>query len=48
MPSIRYCNSIASVQNIVIEDGQMIVTLYHKSMGLIDEMKIYIRVDLSC
>ena len=41
MLSVRYCNSRVSRRNILIEDGQiMIVTEYHKSMGITDDIKV--------
>jgi len=41
MLSIRYRNHVSSLRNILIYDGQMmIVTVYHKSMGIMDETKV--------
>jgi hypothetical protein len=41
MLSVRYYNSRVSRRNILIEDGQiMIVTEYHKSMGITDDIKV--------
>jgi hypothetical protein len=42
MLSIRYCNHVSSLRNILVYDGQvMIVTVYHKSMGIMDETKVH-------
>ena len=41
MLSIRYRNHVSSTRNIIVHDGQMmIVTVYHKSMGITDETKV--------
>jgi len=41
MLSICYRNHVSSLRNILIYDGQvMIVTVYHKSMGIMDETKV--------
>jgi hypothetical protein len=42
MLSIRYYNSRVSRRNIVIDNGQVkIIIEYHKSMGIMDEVKVY-------
>ena len=42
MTSLRYINTMEGDRSIYIEDGQMMfVTEYHKSMALMDEMKVY-------
>ena len=41
MLSTRYRNGRSTVRNYIISDGQMMVyTLYHKSMGLMDQTKV--------
>jgi len=41
MLSMRYCNSRESDRNVFVEDGQiMIVTQYHKSMAMMDSLKV--------
>jgi hypothetical protein len=41
MISLRYQNKIASDRNLIIEDGQvMIVTEYHKSQVIMDNVKV--------
>jgi len=42
MTSIRFMNCMDGDRNIYIEDGQiMIITEYHKSMALMDNIKVY-------
>jgi hypothetical protein len=41
MLSTRYRNGTSTVRNYIIKDGQMMLyTLYHKSMGLMDQTKV--------
>lgn len=43
MTSLRYMNSMDGDRNIYIEDGQvMFITEYHKSMALMDDMKVIV------
>ena len=47
MLSIRYRNHVSSLRNIIVHDGQMmIVTVYHKSMGIMDETKVLSMINL--
>ena len=42
MTSLRYINTIQGDRSIYIEDGQMMfISEYHKSMTLMDELKVY-------
>lgn len=44
MTSLRFTNTMDGDRMIYIEDGQiMIITEYHKSMALMDELKVYPR-----
>jgi len=46
MLSTRYRNGRSTVRNYIISDGQMMVyTLYHKSMGLMDQTKVLLNSD---
>jgi hypothetical protein len=41
MTSLRYVNTMEGDRSIYVEDGQMMfITEYHKSMALIDEVKV--------
>lgn len=41
--SIRYMNAMATVRNIMVEDGQMMfATSMHKSVHITDDLKVYI------
>ena len=41
MTSLRYINTMEGDRSIYIEDGQlMFITEYHKSMALIDKVKV--------
>ncbi len=41
MTSLRYINTMEGDRSIYIEDGQlMLITEYHKSMALMDEVKV--------
>jgi hypothetical protein len=41
MTSLRYINTMDGDRSIYIEDGQMMfITEYHKSMALMDEVKV--------
>src|SRR5437667_2093599 len=42
MTSLRYINTMEGDRSIYIEDGQMMfITEYHKSMALMDEVKVH-------
>ena len=42
MLSMRYCNARGSDRNVFVEDGQiMVVTQYHKSMAMMDSLKVF-------
>ena len=43
MTSLKYMNTIERDHSFYIEDGQiMFITEYHKSMALMDEVKVYL------
>ena len=43
MTSLLYMNTMEAERNILLEDGQfMLVTEYHKSMALMDDLKVHI------
>ena len=47
MTSLRYINTMEGDRSIYVEDGQlMFITEYHKSMALMEEVKVHQEINL--
>src|SRR5436190_22760126 len=47
MTSLRYINTMEGDRSIYVEDGQlMFITEYHKSMALMEEVKVHQDINL--
>jgi hypothetical protein len=45
MTSLRWCNTMDGDRSVYIEDGQiMFVTEYHKSLALMDDQKVHLKL----